>query len=263
LTAQSDGRVFFLIPWYGMTLLGTTDSDYHGDLGHVAVTTEETDYLLTEVNHYLKSAWTREDVVGSYAGVRVMQRSDERSLSAVSREWGLKTAGNGMHYSVGGKITSAREDAARMVDVVCGKLGVNSKCSTFNHPFPWAPRKDYPVWSASLIAQAVKLGIDQEAAMWLARRHGKRVSDVLNKVEIDTNLAKRITPSLPFIYADLLFCASEEMVVHLRDLLRRRMPILILSRFSESDLHEIATMVAPLMGWNENAMRLEVEACLQ
>ena len=32
LTAKSDGRVFFIIPWYGMTLLGTTDADYSGDL---------------------------------------------------------------------------------------------------------------------------------------------------------------------------------------------------------------------------------------
>ena len=263
LTAQSDGRVFFLIPWYGMTLLGTTDSDYHGDIEHVEVTQEETDYLLTEVNHYLKSAWTREDVVGSYAGVRVMQHSDKASPSSVSREWDLKTERNGMHYSVGGKITSAREGAETMVDMVCSKLNVGTKHSTFNRPFPWVPREDYPRWSASMISQSTNLGIDQESGMWLTRRHGTRIHQVLSKIELDAKLAERITPSLPFIYADLLFCASEEMVVHLRDLLRRRIPLLILSRLSKQDLHRIATMVAPLMGWDEQAMQLEVSACLQ
>ena len=263
LTAQSDGRVFFLIPWYGMTLLGTTDSDYHGDPAHVAVTPEETDYLLTEANHYLKSAWTREDIVGSYAGVRVMQRSEESSPSAVSRDWDLKTAENGIHYSVGGKITSAREGAASMVDAACAKLGVGTQCSTSKRSFPWTPQKNYAEWSADMIDQAVKSGIDQESAMWLVRRHGKRSQKVLGKVMADAKLAERIMPSLPFIYADLFFCASEEMVIHLRDLLRRRIPLLILSKLSENDLHRIATMVAPLMGWDEHAMQIEVVACLQ
>ena len=263
LTAQSDGRVFFLIPWYGMTLLGTTDSDYQGDLEHVEVKQEETDYLLTEANHYLGSSWTREDVVGSYAGVRVMQHSDESAPSAVSREWDLKATENGMHYSIGGKITSARVGAETMVDTVCSKLSVGTKCSTSKRLFPWAPQQDYSKWSSDMVAQAIKLGIDQEAAMWLARRHGKRIQEVLSKVELDAELAKRITPSLPFIYADLLFCASEEMVIHLRDLLRRRIPLLILCKLSENDLHRIATMVAPQMGWDEHAMQIEVVACLQ
>jgi glycerol-3-phosphate dehydrogenase len=56
LTAKSDGRVFFIIPWYGMTLLGTTDTDYSGDLDHVSVEPKDVTYLLTEANHYLKTA---------------------------------------------------------------------------------------------------------------------------------------------------------------------------------------------------------------
>ncbi|MGB8411123.1 MAG: glycerol-3-phosphate dehydrogenase/oxidase, partial [Gallionella sp.] len=44
LTAKSDGRVFFMIPWYGMTLIGTTDNDYNGDIEHVCVEQEEIDY---------------------------------------------------------------------------------------------------------------------------------------------------------------------------------------------------------------------------
>ena len=37
LTAKTDGRVFFIIPWYGLTLLGTTDTNYDGDIDHVTV----------------------------------------------------------------------------------------------------------------------------------------------------------------------------------------------------------------------------------
>ena len=199
LTAKSDGRVFFIIPWYGMTLLGTTDSDYRGDLDHVAVEPAEVEYLLAEANHYLKTAWTEADIVGSYAGVRVMKRSDKASPSAVSRDWELKTADNGVHYSIGGKLTSAREDAASIVDTVCAQLGVNAPCATKSRPFPWAPETDFAEWSVAINAQASQLGVDQESAKWLIRRHGKRVEEVLRSIEADPRLAERIVPALPFM----------------------------------------------------------------
>jgi glycerol-3-phosphate dehydrogenase len=263
LTARSDGRVFFMIPWYGMTLIGTTDTDYRGELDHVAVETEEVDYLLAEANHYFDKAWTEKDMVGSYAGLRVMKHSDAASPSAVSRDWELKTASNGVHYSIGGKITSAREDAACMVNTVCSQLGVDVPCQTMSRRFPWAPEQDYLEWSAAITARARQLGIDQESAKWLARRHGKRAEEVLRKVENDAKLAERIAPALPFIYADLLFSACDEMVMHLHDLLRRRMPLLILARFAENDLRRIAATVAPVMGWDEAAINREVESCRQ
>jgi len=263
LTARSDGRVFFMIPWYGMTLVGTTDDDYQGDIEHVSVESDEVGYLLAEVNHYLKSAWTESDVVGSYAGVRVMKRSDKSSPSAVSRDWELKTAANGVHYSIGGKLTSAREDAACIVDTVCARLGVDKPCSTWMRLFPWAPDERYSGWSAAVNARAVELGIDQECAKWLIRRHGKRAGEVLRNIEGDPRLSERITPSLPFIYGDMLWCAREEMVVHLNDLLRRRMPLLILAQLTECELLPIAETIAPVMGWDEAAIKHEVETCRQ
>jgi glycerol-3-phosphate dehydrogenase len=261
LTAQSDGRVFFMIPWYGMTLVGTTDTEYSGDLDHVTVEPEEVAYLLAEANHYLKVAWTEADIVGRYAGVRMMKRSDQSSPSAASRDWELKTARNGLHYSIGGKLTSAREDAVCIVDTVCAQLGIDTPCATKSRRFPWAPQEDYSKWSVAISAQASQLGINHESAKWLMRRHGKRVEEVLRSIEGDPRLAERIVPSLPFIYADLLYCARTEMVVHLEDLLRRRMPLLILAKLSEDMLRRIAETVATAMGWDEAAIASEIEAC--
>jgi glycerol-3-phosphate dehydrogenase len=261
LTAKSDGRVFFIIPWYGMTLLGTTDSDYRGDLDHLTVETAEVEYLLAEANHYLKTSWTEADIVGSYAGVRAMMRSDKSSPSDVSRDWELKTADNGMHYSIGGKLTSAREDAASIVDTVCAQLGIDVPCATQTRPFPWAPETDFDRWSVTITAQAGQLGIDPECAKWLMRRHGSRVEEVLRNIEADPRLAERIVPSLPFIYADLLFCARNEMVIHLDDLLRRRMPLLILAKLDEDMLRYLAETIAAAMGWDEAAVVSEIGTC--
>jgi len=243
LTAKSDGRVFFVIPWYGRTLLGTTDTDYRGDIEHVTVEKADVDYLLNEVNHYLNNPCTEQDVIGSYAGVRVMRQSDAASPSAVSRDWELQAEPNGVLYSVGGKITSAREDAAVIVDAVCSKLNVQLGCRTKNRLFPWAP-EDFTTWSASVVEQANKLGIDEECCGWLIRRHGKRAKSILREAEENPTLAKRIVAELPFIYADLVFCAREEMVVHKDDLLRRRMPLLILAKLTEDEQRQIMETVA-------------------
>jgi glycerol-3-phosphate dehydrogenase len=263
LTAQSDGRVFFMIPWYGMTLIGTTDTDYKGNIERVTVEKKEVAYLLAEANHYLATEWTEKDVVGSYAGVRAMKRSDRASPSSVSRDWELKTASNGVHYSIGGKLTSAREDAASIVNTVCEQPGVDAPCATKSRPFPWSPETDFEQWSAAVNAQANQLGVDNECANWLIRRQGKRVEEVLRGIEGDHQLAERIVPSLPFIYADLLFCARNEMVIHLEDLLRRRMPLLILAKLSESTLRRLAETVAATMDWDETAINREVASCLK
>jgi glycerol-3-phosphate dehydrogenase len=244
LTAPSDGRVFFMIPWYGMTLLGTTDDDYKGDLDHVSVEPEDISYLLAAANHYLRTAWTEEDVVGSYAGVRVMKHSDKASPSEVSRDWELKTAGNGVHYSIGGKLTSAREDAACIVETVCRQLGVDKACATKDRRFPWAPETGFAQWSAAVHVQANRLGIDHECAKWLMRRHGRHVEELLRSIDGNPHLAERIVPTLPFIYADLLYCARNEMVIHMDDLLRRRMPLSILAKLTEGTMRRINETVA-------------------
>jgi glycerol-3-phosphate dehydrogenase len=260
LTAKSDGRVFFMIPWYGLTLIGTTDTDYQGDINRVAVDEAEVVYLLAEANHHLKTAWTEADIIGSYAGVRVMKHDDKSSPSSASRDWELKTASNGVHYSVGGKITSAREDAAQIVNAVCAQLGVNAGCPTRGKKFPWTPDEDYSAWLLAASTQAMQFGIDEESTKWLIRRHGKRVNEIFRIIRDNTHMSERILPALPFVHADLLWSARNEMVVHLDDLLRRRMPLLILARLTEDDLRRIAASVSTTLGWDEAKMVSEIDA---
>jgi glycerol-3-phosphate dehydrogenase len=262
LTAQEDGRVFFIIPWYGRTLLGTTDTDYRGDIDRVVVEDKEADYLLAAANRYLKTAWTKADVIGSYAGVRTMKQSDDTSPSAVSRDWELKEAGNRVHHAIGGKLTSAREDAKLIVDAVCVHLGVNPACTSGDRAFPWKPQQDFAAWSKTKMAWAQRLAVDEDSAHWLLRRHGVRVDDLLSLVEATPSLAQRIVSDVPFIQADLVWCAQNEMVVHLDDLIRRRLPLLILARLDENTLSSLAANVASLLGWDETTQKIEYARCI-
>jgi glycerol-3-phosphate dehydrogenase len=253
--------VFFIIPWCGRTLLGTTDTDYRGDIDNVVVEAEEVDYLLAAANRYLKTAWKKEDVIASFAGVRVMKQSDAAHPSAVSRDWELKTSSNGLHNAIGGKLTSAREDATVIVDTVCAHIGVDAGCATNGRDFPWKPQQDFGAWSEENIVQAQQIGIDAECAKWLMRRHGNRIDQIFLIVEETPQMAARIVSGLPFIYADLVLCARDEMAVHLSDLLRRRMPLLILAQVNASELRHIAELVAPELDWDADRITHEVEAC--
>jgi len=264
LTAKTDGRVFFIIPWYGLTLLGTTDSDYDGNIDHLTVEAEEVNYLLSEANRVLKTVnWTEQDIIGRYAGLRVLKPSAETALSSISRDWELITSKKGLLSSIGGKLTSAREDAACIVDTLCKKLGINKSCKTFGKPFPWLPIGDYQQWADSTLKEAVALGIDTESAHWLLCRHGNRVSGVFELIKQDAELAKRILPALPFIVADLVFCTQHEMVVHLEDLLRRRLPLLILSKMTLVELQRLAEIAAKALAWDHDTMNKERDLCME
>lgn len=261
LTAQEDGRVFFLIPWYGRTLLGTTDTDYRGDIERVVVEEADVDYLLAAANRYLKTAWTTQDVIAHYAGLRVMKQSDAAYPSAVSRDWELRTASNGLHHAIGGKITSAREDAKVIVDAVCAHLGWAAACGTQDRGLAWRPQQDFEGWLDKFVMQAQQHGIDAESAQWLMRRHGVRAAQVLQVVEEQPQLARRIVAELPLIFADVLWCARDEMVVHLSDLLRRRMPLLILTRLSAAEIRSLAILVAATLQWDAVRIEQEIEVC--
>ncbi|NBQ71132.1 MAG: hypothetical protein EBU46_20785, partial [Nitrosomonadaceae bacterium] len=255
LTAQSDGRVFFMIPWYGLTLLGTTDTDFTGDVKTIRADDSDIDYLLAAANGYLKTPWTKTDIIGRFAGVRVFKQSvkttSASSPSAVSRDWELKTAANGVHYAIGGKITSSRQDAACIVDTVCAQLGMTQPCATQSSRFPWAPQEAFPAWFSAMQNRAIQLGIDAKSATWLLRRHGTRAAEIFRSIEADIGLAQRIIPALPFIVADLMYCATDEMVIHLDDLLRRRLPLLILTKLTQDQLQHIALRVATPLQWDD------------
>ncbi len=263
LNAKSDERVFFMIPWYGCTLLGTTDTDYTDSSTRASVDSSDINYLLAAANDYLKTSWTESDIIGRFAGVRVLKQSKASEPSAISRDWELKTADNGAHYSIGGKITSARQDAAQIVDAVCSKLGVKAPCTTQDRPFPWAPQEDFAGWFSSMLQKSIQLGVDAKSATWLIRRHGIRAVEILQHIEKNPKLNRRIIPSIPFIFADLEFCARTEMVVHLDDLLRRRMPLLILTQLTTHELQQITAHIADAMQWDNAIINAEIERCRQ
>lgn len=231
LLPAEDGRIFFLIPWYGRTLVGTTESVYRGDPSAVAVREEDIEYLLRNTARSCPGlGWQREDMLGAYTGLRALRNELYQDPSSVTREWTIERPQPGLWLPVGGKLTSARADAARLVRAVCRRLDKGrGPCPTADRPFPWAPAAPYAEWLSLQIREGLALGLNAFQAQTLAERHGKRVHGLHTRLRQDPALAKPLHADLPFCQAEVEHAREHEMALSEEDLWRRRIPLRLLA----------------------------------
>jgi glycerol-3-phosphate dehydrogenase len=257
LTAPGDGRVFFLVPWYGATLLGTTDRDWQGDPGALAVDAAEADYLLTAVRARLPGlGWSSADIRASFAGVRTLQQQhhqQRRAASAVTREWLLTQPRPGLWVPIGGKLTSARADAAALADGVAAACGRSGPPRTGDRLLPWAPAGPFHPWLGRMAATGAALGLAPGDAATLARRHGTTVAALHARIAADPRLGQRLHPQAPFLRAELVHAVSAEMACTLDDVLRRRVPLAITARLDPGLVERLAQELAESFGWSATA----------
>ena len=121
LEVPQDNRVFFMIPWEGKTLIGTTDTPFDGSPDTITVTDQDKDYLLKAANMYLDNIQlTKDDIIDSFAGLRPLQYSEEKA-SKRSRDFSLFSSNSGLLHLFGGKYTSYRHMAETTVDYIISK----------------------------------------------------------------------------------------------------------------------------------------------
>lgn len=124
VNARSDGRVFFLLPFFGRTLIGTTDRDVHGRPDDVVPEERDVAYLLEETNGLMTTTLAREDVISSFAGVRSLARDTSGSPSSTSREQRVFEDPEGVVHVVGGKLTTWRLIARELLERVARRTGL-------------------------------------------------------------------------------------------------------------------------------------------
>ena len=120
-----DGRIVFAIPYeHDFTLIGTTDLDYHGDSGKVAIEDEEIRYLCELSSYYFSKPVTPADVVWTYAGVRPLVEDAAADAKAVTRDYRFELDQDGppLLSVFGGKITTFRKLAEEALDLLAPLL---------------------------------------------------------------------------------------------------------------------------------------------
>ena len=235
LLSPKDGRVFFTIPWYGRTMVGTTDTDYDGDLNNVTATQADKEYLLESVNYFLEKPWTIDDIIASFAGLRVLKKGSGNNPSSVKRDWEFKILENGLYVSAGGKYTSAREDCSKLVNKVCQDLNIDEKGETERKAFPWAPQHEFESWQNSMIDLGQKLQIRENHVRMLISRQGVRAEYILNSIQLDNSLSEPIIQGLSFTKAEWIYVLKNEYCKCFKDLIRRRFPITLLKSLSDEE----------------------------
>jgi glycerol-3-phosphate dehydrogenase len=120
-------RILFAIPWGERVILGTTDTDYEGQIEAVRTETVDVDYVLDIVNGAFPTAdLGRDDVLCSWAGLRPLIASGKGGPSDTSRAHQIKSPRPGWVDVAGGKLTTYRLIAEQVVDRVFSRLGRKS-----------------------------------------------------------------------------------------------------------------------------------------
>ncbi|RDL43506.1 glycerol-3-phosphate dehydrogenase [Marinomonas piezotolerans] len=156
---NADNRIVFAIPYRDKyTLIGTTDEEYKGEPKDVAISQEETDYILDVANQHFKTQLTQEDIVWTYSGVRPLLNDESSDASAVTRDYTLHVEddqGKAPLLSIfGGKITTYRQLALSAMNDLKPYFPSMGKEWTHAKPLPGGDMSnDYDIMIGKLRAE--------------------------------------------------------------------------------------------------------------
>ena len=228
--AKRDGRPFFIIPWNGLYLIGTTDTRYTGDLDRVEAEEAEIAYLVEETNQVIPAAGlTRASVQFTYAGVRPLPYRHDGREGAITRRHIVhdhakagRPRARGLLSIVGGKLTTYRHLAEQATDAVFAKLDRPAPpCRTAQVPLPGAGNK-VGDWEAFRERFGAASGLPAASADHLLRVYGTRAERVLELAREAPELREPFSPETGAIGAEVLLAVREELAETLADVLLRR-----------------------------------------
>jgi glycerol-3-phosphate dehydrogenase len=219
LEVPSDSRMIYVVPWDRKVLIGTTDTYYTGDRNSLPVSEEAIEYLLASVNHYFpNAALTTNDIQSSFVGARpLLGCSEAESEDAVSRDYEIIRSSPGRWAITGGKLTTYRAMAERIVDqIVREDFGDRrlKRCSTIEpivgadqHLSSEAPSRVRDLWS----------------------RYGSEALTIDSLILDSPELAERIDNRAPFRWAEVVYSLKNEYVERVDDLVDRRLGAFLLA----------------------------------
>ena len=280
--ARKDGRPYFIVPWNGRYLIGTTDLRYDGDLDHVEATEDEIEYLLDETNYVIPEAnLRREDVLFTYSGVRPLPYNPDGETGGVTRSHvvfdhakGASAAGGkvksaslempqfgGLISIIGGKLTTYLNLSRQTTDAVYKKLGRKApKSQVRKVPLPGGNTSDFEAYAEGFKAAT---SIPEALSDRLLKLYGTRASEVLALAGDDESLLEPLTSSTVtvengIVGAEVLWAFREEMAQTLADALLRRTMVGYDANVG-LDVDEAAAEVAVKhLGWDEDRAEREV-----
>ncbi len=275
-----DGRMVFAIPRAGKTYIGTTDTDYKGDLANPGMTEEDLQYVLNTIHFMFPDVKiTRDDVESSWSGLRPLIHEPKKGPSEISRKDEVFHSPSGLLTIAGGKLTGYRKMAEKVVDIVRDQLGEEEGakfpgCRTQHMELSGGKMggsQNFADFLRTKVQEGLALGLDEAKARELVQRYGTNIDIVYGYMKERGEEAKSY--NLPVsLYASLLYALEYEMTSTPSDFLIRRTSALYFDIDTVYEWKEsVINCMADKLGWNaeqkrehaedfEEQLRLSVEA---
>lgn len=271
----SDGRVIFMLPWEGSTVVGTTDAP--APVQALPRPYEhEVQFILKEVSNYLNHEVHRADVDAAWSGIRPLAKDvHAKDTASTSRDHVIEHTRAGMVTIAGGKWTTYRKMAEDAVDAVLSQndklkeLAKKSKnlakyvidttnigeSATLNAPLIGAAG-----WSLQLPTTLHRAGFDEDIAHHLSHSYGDKAFDVSKIVAKEKDLAKRLAPGYSFIEAEVVYAARHEYALTATDMIANRIRLAFLnSDASYHALPRVINLMARELKWDTARKVLEYQ----
>ncbi|MEV5651574.1 glycerol-3-phosphate dehydrogenase [Nocardia sp. NPDC052254] len=260
LILRTQTSVLFVIPWgSNHWIVGTTDTDWNLDLAHPAATKADIDYLLDRINEVLVTPLTQDDIQGVYAGLRPLLAGESDETSKLSREHAVARIAPGLVAIAGGKYTTYRVMAYDAVDAAARDIPQRVS-PTITDKVPLLGADGYFALLNQTPQLAQTYGVHPYRIEHLLNRYGALVTDVLDLAEGKPELLQPITEAPSYLRVEVVYAAAAEGALHLDDILARRTRVSIeYSHRGTECAEEVARLVAPVLGWDGEQIRREVD----
>ncbi|MGV8081656.1 MAG: glycerol-3-phosphate dehydrogenase/oxidase [Syntrophales bacterium] len=251
----ADGRPVFIFPWEGITLVGTTDVDHLENLQEEpAISPDETAYLLAAVEAQFPGLDLKpEDVISSFAGVRPVIGTGKADPSQESRDH-VVWEEEGLLTVTGGKLTTFRVIAHDVLRAIRPRLPEDAarRLSTI---------EDSPALNTVAMEILADSGLEAEAQRRIVGRYGTAAPLLIAAAKEGE---RETIPGTNTLWAELRWACRMEGVVHLDDLLLRRVRIgLILPYGGAEFLEQVGAICREELGWDETRWQEEKTAYLE
>jgi glycerol-3-phosphate dehydrogenase len=244
-----DGRVLFAVPWFDRLLVGTTELEVTPE-DELYLSKDDVDYLLLHINRYVGTKIRPEQIVSGFAGARpLVAASGARDTKKLARDHEVEVdAASGLISIMGGKWTTHRAMAEDTINAVQKSLGLRATPGvTLDHPLYGS--KDYtPEYWRSLVRDH---GLSEQTARHLSQKFGTNAEKVLNLAKSDPKLAGPIVPGFAPLRAEVAYCARNEMVSTIEDVVMRRTGLQFFSwQAAIRAAVPVASILARELGWS-------------
>jgi len=233
-----DGRVLFAVPWHDKIIIGTTDTPVTEIPAEPRALPEEIDFILQQIGRYLTKTPGRKDIRSVFAGLRPLVKSSSKKTAELSRDHLITVSDSGLITIAGGKWTTYRRMAEDTVNTAITRAGLtDTPCRTAELPIHGSTT----VAGTSAGPAATTPATDFHDPLYY---YGSDAPAIRALASADPALGKRLHARLPYIGAEIVWAAREELCMTVEDALSRRTRALLLD--AQAAL-ECAGVVAELL----------------